>query len=110
MNKKTFLKCYVCALFFATAAYAESGHSMKGTVADANGKPLSGVLVQVPGTKIQVLTDADGRFDLPVEKGTLLNFVHPDFYAQEVAYKGQNRLLFNWLHECCRDWKPRTKM
>ena len=43
MNKKTFLKCYVCALFFATAAYAESGHSMKGTVADANGKPLSGV-------------------------------------------------------------------
>lgn len=52
MNKKTFLKCYVCALFFATAAYAESGHSMKGTVADANGKPLSGVLVQVPGTKM----------------------------------------------------------
>lgn len=93
MNKKTFLKCYVCALFFATAAYAESGHSMKGTVADANGKPLSGVLVQVPGTKIQVLTDAGGRFDLPVEKGTLLNFVHPDFYAQEVAYKGQNRFI-----------------
>lgn len=92
MNKKRFFKCFVCALFLVTTAYAEPG-KITGTVADANGKPLSGVLVQVPGTKVQVLTDAEGQFDLPVEKGTLLNFVHSDFYAQEVTYKGQNRFI-----------------
>lgn len=93
MNKKRFFKCYVCALFFVSVTHAAFGQKITGTVADANGKPLSGVLVQVPGNELQVLTDDDGKFDLLVEKGTSLNFVHPDFYTQEVTYKGQNRFI-----------------
>ena len=93
MNKKRFFKCYVCALFFVSVTHAAFGQKITGTVADANGKPLSGVLVQVPGSELQVLTDDDGKFDLLVEKGTSLNFVHPDFYTQEVTYKGQNRFI-----------------
>lgn len=81
MNKKRFFKCYVCALFFVSVTHAAFGQKITGTVADANGKPLSGVLVQVPGSELQVLTDDDGKFDLLVEKGTSLNFVHPDFYT-----------------------------
>lgn len=92
--KKILLKCcIVSALSFASAVSAQQIQNMRGMVADANGKPLSGVVIQVPDTKTQVLTDADGYFDLPVAEGTKLRFSHPGFYSQEVLSKKDGRFI-----------------
>ncbi|MCS2390293.1 hypothetical protein NXV57_26940 [Bacteroides thetaiotaomicron] len=55
--------------------------------------PYQGVVVQVPGTKKQALTDVDGYFDLPITEGTKLSFSHPDFYSQETCYKKKGRFI-----------------
>ncbi|MGB4578046.1 MAG: SusC/RagA family TonB-linked outer membrane protein, partial [Paludibacter sp.] len=40
------------------------GITVRGTVVDANNEPLIGVTIQVPGTTIGTVTDADGNFTL----------------------------------------------
>jgi hypothetical protein len=40
------------------------GITVRGSVVDANNEPLIGVTIQVPGTTIGTVTDADGNFTL----------------------------------------------
>lgn len=87
MKKKILKCCMVSALLLTSTVYAQQIQNIRGMVADTDGKPLSGVVVQVPGTKKQALTDVDGYFDLPITEGTKLSFSHPDFYSQETCYK-----------------------
>lgn len=93
MNKKKLFTCYLCFSLFITGAHAGPENKITGQVADANGKPLSGVLVKVNGTKEQVLTDHQGLFSISGGKGTQLDFEHPEFYNQEVTYKGQGKFI-----------------
>lgn len=83
----------VSALLLTSTVYAQQIQNIRGMVADTDGKPLSGVVVQVPGTKKQALTDVDGYFDLPITEGTKLSFSHPDFYSQETCYKKKGRFI-----------------
>src|SRR5579863_9197644 len=43
-----------------------------GTIVDNNGNPISGVTVQVKGTKRGATTDAAGRFSIEATKGETL--------------------------------------
>ena len=74
MKKKILKCCMVSALLLTSTVYAQQIQNIRGMVADTDGKPLSGVVVQVPGTKKQALTDVDGYFDLPITEGTKLSF------------------------------------
>lgn len=89
MNTKKIFTTYLCALALSLPSRADGGSKISGRVADANGKPVMGVLVKVKGTKQQALTDANGMFHVEGSKGMRLDFVHPDFYHQEITYKGQ---------------------
>ena len=93
MKKKILKCCMVSALLLTSTVYAQQIQNIRGMVADTDGKPLSGVVVQVPGTKKQALTDVDGYFDLPITEGTKLSFSHPDFYSQETCYKKKGRFI-----------------
>ena len=64
MKNKILKCCMVSALLLTSTVYAQQIQNIRGMVADTDGKPLSGVVVQVPGTKKQALTDVDGYFDL----------------------------------------------
>lgn len=65
--------------FSATAAASESGllpeaaaqqQLVKGTIVDANGNPIPGASVMVPGTTTGTVTQIDGTFSLNVAEGT----------------------------------------
>lgn len=62
MKKKLLLAS--AALFLgASAAFAQK--VVKGRVADANGDPVEGAVVRIPGTKVITYSDANGNFVIP---------------------------------------------
>ena len=58
--------------------------TITGTVTDANGDPLPGVTISVPGTTIGTATDLDGAYSLSVPEGSTLVFSFIGFESQTV--------------------------
>lgn len=62
------------ALFFMTGTMAFAENGISGTVKDANGNPLPGVIVKVEGTKEATVTDSNGRYSLNAAPSQRLEF------------------------------------
>lgn len=56
-----------------------------GIVKDANNTPLMGVSVQVKGKTAATSTDANGRYEIEVDKGSTLVFKNIGFKEQEIT-------------------------
>lgn len=65
---KRFLLWTVASAMSATAAYADV--VCTGLVVDETGEPLIGATISVPGTKLGVAADIDGRFSIKVPDRT----------------------------------------
>ena len=79
-------------LFCTTAAFAQTG-TVTGTVTDATNAPLIGVNVQVKGTAIGVITDADGKFTLQrVPANAVLNVSYIGFVTQDIPVGGKKTI------------------
>lgn len=59
--------------------------TVKGKVVDENGLPLPGATVKVAGTKTAVVTGADGRFTISVQKGKNLEVTFLGYKTQIIA-------------------------
>ena len=59
--KKRLTLFFACTLLSLTAAFAQQEISGK-VISQDDGEPVIGAAIQVEGTKIGVVTDADGRF------------------------------------------------
>ncbi|SEA35864.1 TonB-linked outer membrane protein, SusC/RagA family [Arachidicoccus rhizosphaerae] len=59
---------------------------VKGTVADAEGKPLIGVSIKVKGTTKGVLSDLNGQFTIDIQPGTTLVVSYVGYADKEVIY------------------------
>ena len=70
-----------------------SRKNITGTVRDAQGKPLPGVVVKIKGSKTATSTDSEGvfRLNLPVGNETLI-ISYLGYATQEVAVNGQSQL------------------
>ena len=67
--------------------------AVKGIVSSTEGELLPGVSIKVRGTGTQgTITDTDGRFQLNVEKGTVLEISYIGFKKQTVKVTDQNVL------------------
>jgi TonB-linked SusC/RagA family outer membrane protein len=64
-------------------------NTVTGTVTDESGATLPGVSIQIEGTSIGTVSDANGKYiiDLPSESGVLI-FTFIGYTAQKVAVKG----------------------
>lgn len=62
---------------------------LRGKVTGANGEALPGVTVVVKGTTNGTITDVDGNFSLPVQRGDVLVFSFVGMQKQEVIFDGQ---------------------
>ena len=72
-----------------TAPEDDKGRRIEGKVTDKDKMPLPGVTVLVKGTKVGVVTDTAGKFQLtlPLEKEVTLQFSFIGMKAQEVKIK-----------------------
>src|SRR5690606_24400962 len=64
--------------------------TVTGTVTDAQGEPIPGVTVSVPGTGIGTATDIDGRYSLTVPEGSSLVFSFIGYESQTIAIGDQS--------------------
>ena len=58
--------------------------SVAGQILDANGEPLIGATIMVPGTSIGATTDFDGNFTLKVPKGSKLTISYIGYETKTV--------------------------
>lgn len=94
------------SLFYADAAVASTAPTsilthdslqqsrIHGTVTDSNGEPLPGVAVMLQNTQMGVISDIDGRFNIPAKANDILVFSILGFVTQTVAVNhGQDMLI-----------------
>ena len=74
MNRLTNKLIITTLLLFVGMATAFAQPTVKGRVVDAEGQPLPGVAVLVPGSSNGTMTDDDGRYSITVKKGDKLLF------------------------------------
>ena len=72
MMKKHFSMALTAILLLLAGSVAFAQSITRGKVVDANGEPVVGASVFVPGTTTGVVTDVDGNFELRVAPGTRL--------------------------------------
>jgi len=63
-----------------------------GTVKDENNEPLPGVSVRVKGVNRGAVTDANGRYRVPVASGEVLVITYIGYETVEILYNGQTTL------------------
>jgi TonB-dependent starch-binding outer membrane protein SusC len=66
---------------------------VKGTLQDADGKPLVGATVMIKGTRITVQTDSNGNFSINADADAILVFSYVGYKTLEVPVNGQRQLL-----------------
>ncbi len=89
------------ALFFMTGTMAFAENGISGTVRDANGNPLPGVIVKVEGTKEATVTDSNGRYSLNAAPSQRLEFSYLGYasltldasQSKQVVLKEDNKTL-----------------
>ncbi|MGN6418273.1 MAG: SusC/RagA family TonB-linked outer membrane protein [Pseudobacter sp.] len=69
-----------------------SDQTIEGVVTDDKGMPLTGVSVQVKGTKRGVTTDAKGLFSIKAEPGEILLVSFVGYEAQEITVSKQSSI------------------
>lgn len=92
--KRTNLRIYrtilplVLGLLLSVGAVAQQ-MSVKGTVKDQTGEPIIGANVLVKGTTTGVVTNLDGKFEVPAAKNAVLLISYVGFQIQEVTVTGK---------------------
>lgn len=85
----TFLLAFLMPMF----AMAQVAKVVTGTVIDDSGEPLIGVSVQLKNDKGGVVTDAEGKFSIPMQKDNgVLVFSYVGMKTQEVRAQVGKRL------------------
>ena len=68
-----------------------AGREISGRVVDVEGKPMAGVLVMVPKTKVGVATDANGYYKINLAAGeAFLNYMYVDYPTKTVQVDKAN--------------------
>lgn len=65
---------------------------LRGQVTDSAGAPLAGVTIQVKGTTLGTVTDADGRFALDVPEGGVIAVSAIGYQTRELTVTGEEAL------------------
>ena len=64
----------------------QNGREISGRVVDTEGKPMAGVIVMVPKTKVGVATDANGYYKINLAAGeAFLQYMYVDYPTKTVS-------------------------
>ncbi|MGH2644960.1 MAG: carboxypeptidase-like regulatory domain-containing protein, partial [Chitinophagaceae bacterium] len=67
-------------------------NQVTGKVTDKSGHPLVGVTIQIKGTTVGTVTDAEGNFSLDIPANSTLIVSSVGFETQNISYGGQSQL------------------
>lgn len=79
------------SISLVASAFAQS-FVLKGIVSSTDGELLPGVNIKVQGTSTGTITDLDGKFELQVNKGAVLELSYVGFKKQVVKVNNQETL------------------
>ncbi len=79
-------------LILPVSSFAQNGYTLTGTVTDGTNIPLIGVNVLIAGTTTGASTDIDGKYQLIVRSGDVLQFSYTGFASQSVTISDQTEL------------------
>lgn len=91
MNLKTKLTLML-VMIFNISLFAQDGYQLSGTVSDEANVPLPGVNVIVANTSTGTATDFDGKFQLEVKSGDVLQFTYVGYTTQSITITNQTSL------------------
>ncbi|RFM26624.1 SusC/RagA family TonB-linked outer membrane protein [Deminuibacter soli] len=82
----------VCVLFFLPLSLMAQDRTVKGTVLDEKGQPLSGAAILVKGSSRGATTDSAGNFTISVHGSPVLVISYVGMANKEVTVGGDNRI------------------
>ena len=91
MNFKTKL-ILMLVMIFNISLFAQDGYQLSGTVIDEANMPIPGVNVIVGKTGKGAATDIDGKFQLKVTKGDVLNVTYIGYIKQSITITNQTTI------------------
>ena len=91
LNKFTQTLCLAVLLLMLPFAAKAQG-TFTGTVVDPDGVPVIGASVMIPGSQTGVVTDLDGKFSIPLERGQEVVISSIGFEDKVLRYQGQKDL------------------
>ncbi len=89
---KTFLTA--SALLVTSSLWAQQ-QRFSGTVFDANGEPVIGATVKVPGASTGAITDLDGHFTITVNPGTKIEVSYVGMQTQTLSATANMRITLH---------------
>ncbi|MFK7947921.1 MAG: SusC/RagA family TonB-linked outer membrane protein [Saprospiraceae bacterium] len=72
--------------------FAQNSYSLTGIVSDMDDSPLIGASVMVENSTIGVVTDIDGRYNIDVKNGDVVNFSYIGYATQKITITDQKTL------------------
>jgi TonB-linked SusC/RagA family outer membrane protein len=91
MNLK-FKLTLILILILNVSIFAQDGYLLSGTVTGADNVPIPGANVIVQNTSRGASTDFDGKFELEVKNGEVLEISSLGFTTKKITITGQNNL------------------
>ncbi len=81
-NLRNWRRCLLASSFLVAGSTAFAESDIRGTVVDAKGNPLAGVVVRVEGSKKGTITDGNGRYSIDATPTQRLQFSFLGFTSQ----------------------------
>lgn len=79
-------------LLFTAVSVAAQSYTLRGTVTDRTGEPLTGVSINIKGNKGGAQTDIDGKFSIAVKNGNVLTASYIGYKTYQTTINGQKEL------------------
>ena len=91
-SSKGYLTFYFLFILLMTTVGAQAQMKVSGKVYDNHGETIPGVTVLIKGTTIGTITDADGAYQLEVNKGDVLVFSYIGMKTESIEITDQTTL------------------
>ena len=79
----------IMVLLLNVSLFAQDSFTVSGTVTDGTNQPLIGVNVLKVGTAVGTITDLDGKYEIEVSNGDVLEFSYTGYTNQSVTISNQ---------------------
>ncbi|MCG9791789.1 SusC/RagA family TonB-linked outer membrane protein [Flavobacterium algicola] len=79
-------------MIFNISLYAQGGYRLSGTISDGDKMPIPGANVIIANTTKGAATDLDGKFQVDVKKGDVLQFSYIGYKMQSITITNQKTL------------------